>query len=215
MIVIFSYNRPEMLMSLLKELRGKDEIIVIDDGSDYSPFEYLEYCDYYRSEHLGKEGFWYQWQTAFHLCNDSGHDWFLFLQDDLKDVQYDTIRSATKDLDKYAFNVVNMGGDRRWSDITWKNRRVGDIRCYQMSYVDCIFATNRKTLDLLEWKMDPVPPGRFVNPLISSGVGQQLTRKFARYEVPMYLPKKSLAYHGDHFSEMHPVERKRTPFISI
>jgi len=215
MIVIFSYNRPKMLMSLLKELHGKDEIIVMDDGSNYDPYPYLEYCDYYRSEHMGKEGFWVQWQSALNLCNVSGHDWFLFLQDDLKNVEYDKIRKATGDLDLFAFNVVNMGGDRGWTSIKWKNRRVGDIRVYEMSYVDCIFATNRNTLELLEWKMEPVPPGRFVNPLISSGVGQQLSRRLSGLHVPMYLPRKSLAYHGAHHSEMHPIERKRTPFISV
>ena len=215
MIVIFSYNRPNMLMSLLKELQGKDEIIVMDDGSDYDPFPYVEYCDYYRSEHMGKEGFWAQWQSALYLCNDSGHDWFVFLQDDLKGVRYDKLREVTENLDTFAFNVVNMGRDRGWTRLPWINKRVGDLRCQKMGYVDCIFATNRNTLDLLDWTIHPVAASRFINPLISSGVGQQLSRRFAQLNVPMYLPRKSLAYHGDHESEMHPIERKRTPFISV
>lgn len=215
MIVIFSYNRPEMLLSLLKELKGKDEIIVLDDGSEYSPYEHLDYCDYYRSDHQGKEGFWCQWQVALDLCRKSGHDWFLFIQDDLVGVEYNMIREVTRDLDTYAFNIVNMGGDRNWTRKPWIPRIMKGIELYEMSYVDCIFATNLKTLGLLDWEMHPVPPSRFVNPLISSGVGQQLSRRLSELRVPMYMPKKSLAYHGDHHSEMHPIERKRTPFISL
>jgi hypothetical protein len=30
----------------------------------------------------------------------------------------------------------------------------------------------------------------------------------------MYTPKKSLAFHGDHESKMHPEERKKNPLIS-
>ena len=57
MIFITSYNRPEMLLSLLKELEG-ERITVIDDGSEYNPEQLTEYCTYVRTPHRGKFGYW-------------------------------------------------------------------------------------------------------------------------------------------------------------
>lgn len=210
MIIIFTYKRYERLKSLIESLPG-ERIVVIDDGSDYDPSGLK--CEYCRYTHQGKEGFWQLWNEALKLATD---EWVLFLQDDVTDVQLDEIKRITKDLDYYAFNIMNRGPDRGWTTVPTGEVEIAGVECEKVRYADCIFATNKKTLDKIGRYMDPISPTRFIiNPRISSGVGQQLSQRFAKLNIPMYMPKKSLAYHGDHESIMHPLERKLNPLVSI
>ena len=216
MICIFSYNRPEMLMSLLKELHGRDSIVVMDDGSGFDPEPFLDYCDFYRAEHRGKQGFWMQWRDALEILRDSTCKQFIFLPDDAENVQYDRIIQATRGQKRYAINVINAGADRGWTDIPYTPVNLNGITANKMGYVDCAFVCDRKALELLNWQIQPVSTIRFIlNPLISSGVGCQLSRRFKQLRVDMYLPVESLARHGKHESMMHPIERKNNPLVSI
>ena len=208
MNIIFSYNRPEMLSNLLDEIGHS---IVIDDGSTYPVASLLDKCDYYRFSHKGKEGFWMQWQHAFDIARESGEDWFFFGPDDICNVQIDKIKELSQFDKPFALNYMNIGPPRGWTFIKHKKVSFG----WEMCYVDCAFVTNRRTLELLNWTMNPVRWERFLNPNISSGVGQQMSKRFEALGVPMYMVSKSLAYHGDHESQMNTEERKIHPLISI
>ena len=210
MKIIFSYNRPKKLHSLLDEIGHS---VVIDDGSDYKALPFLDKCDYYRFDHKGKEGFWLQWQYAFDIAKESGEDWFFFAQDDISNVNMAEIKRLTQIEEPFAFNYMNIGKERGWTPLG--EHKADWFDGYRMGYVDCAFVTNRKTLELLHWQILPVPFERFLIPNISSGVGQQLSHRFAKLNVPMWMPRKSLAYHGDHESKMHFEERKLNPLVSI
>lgn len=207
--IIFSYNRPEMLHRLLDEVGHS---IVIDDGSTYKALPFLDKCDYYRFSHKGKEGFWLQWQYAFDIAKESGADKFIFMPDDIYNVNLDEIDRLTQIKEPFAFNYMNVGENRGWTPI--QETKADWFDGYRTGYVDCAFVSNRKTLDLLDWQMNPVDRKRFLNPNISSGVGQQLSRRFMNLGVPMWMVRKSLAYHGNHKSEMNTEERKINPLIS-
>jgi len=208
MTIIFSYNRPKMLSKLLDEV---GHCVVLDDGSEYDPAPFIDRCDYYRLHHLGKEFFWLTWRYALQMCKESDDDLFIFLQDDLSNVDLDRIHTIHASMEgDYAYNVHNAGGHRGWTPI---KHREEDDRIFG-SYVDCNYFCNRQALEVLGFDMDWINPMRFKVDGISSGVGQQQSRKFYKANVPMYIPKKSLAYHGDHKSLMHPEERKRNPLIS-
>ena len=209
MKIIFSYNRPEKLHNLLDEIGHS---VVIDDGSDYKALPFLDKCDYYRFTHKGKKGFWLQWQYALDIAKESGEDWFFFAQDDISNVNMAEIKRLTQSKKPFAFNYMNIGEDRGWTP--FGQRKADWFDGYRIGYVDCMFVTNRKTLDLLHWQILPVNQKRFLNPNISSGVGQQLSRRLFELSVPMWMPNKSLAYHGDHESKMHPLERKLNPLIA-
>lgn len=213
MIVIFSYNRYEWLLDMLRDLED-EEVVVIDDGSDFDVEPLRRYCDFYRFPHVGKPGFWRLWDAALKVCYSRRDDYFLFLQDDVKDIRLDTIKQATEGLDLFAFNIMRRGSDRGWVQKAWFEVELNGLPCYDMSYVDCIFSTNRKSLNKVGWYMDGIGSRRFLRPTISSGVGQQLSRRLHGAGIPMYMPEKSLAYHGAHESKMHPVERKNNPLVS-
>jgi len=184
-------------MRLLKELDGN--VIVIDDGSDYDPTPHQEHCTYYRFEHHGKERFWELWLHMLAFAKESKADEFLFLQDDVYNVDLEGLNKIETP-DKYALNLMDMGPDRGWSPV---------------GYVDCIFKTNRKTLDAIGWGFEPVNEYRWVwNPHLSSGVGQKLSEAFYRNQIPMILPDRNYASHGDGESKMHPEERRTNPLIA-
>jgi len=198
MIFITTYQRPQLLLRLLKELQGED-VVVLDDGSDYDATEMYNYCKYYRVDHKGKQKFWKIWQYMFDYGMHSDADEFIFLQDDLYNVDLEGLRQVETP-EKYALNLMDVGPDRGWSPV---------------GYVDCIFKTNRKTLEAIDWQVPPVNPKRWAGrPELSSGVGQNLSQLFYRKKIPMILPDRNYASHGDCESKMHPELRKKEPLIA-
>jgi len=219
-ITIFTYDREEMLKSLLNELADKRHFKhIVDDGSPWAKERSLTSDTVYhqRLAHAGKQGFWMRWAQAHIACMDSYDDWFLFLADDVKDINMEAIEALTKQgwhNSLVAFNVVNDGRANCWGPYKTgqKDIEVSGIKYHEVGFVDCGFLTNRHTLSQIT--IDPVDPKRFDNTALSSGVGKQLTLKFRELRVKMMNPTPSLCYHGDHPSKMHPEERKNTPLIS-
>jgi len=194
MIFITSYDRPKMLLRLLKELQG-EKVVVIDDGSSYDPDEHLEYCEYYRVSHKGKSGFWVNWNFMLELAKESNDNEFIFLPDDIYDFDIQRLR---KDYTEGALNVLDVGADRGWAP---------------KGYVDCGFICDRKVLEALQWRLEPVHINRFDNPNISSGVGQQMSFRLWMKGIPMYL-NGNYAKHGTHESKMHKEERLKNPLCT-
>lgn len=184
-----------MLLRLLKELKG-ESVTVIDDGSEYDPSEHLNYCEYYRLSHHGKEGFWVNWNFMLGLAKESNDREFIFLPDDIHDFEIDRMR---KDYKGGALNVLDVGADRGWTP---------------KGYVDCGFMCDRKVLSALKWELDPIPITRFNIPNISSGVGQQMSFKLWMKGIPMIL-NGNYAHHGNHESKMHPSIRKIQPLCTM
>lgn len=212
MTIIFSYNRPKMLSRLLDEVTG----VVIDDGSDYDPKPFLNRCEYHRLPHGGKEYFWNTWNYALSMCKESDDDFFLFLPDDVYNVDLERIKWIHSRISKpYAFNVLNVGHETGWTGVTPKQTEIDGYKAIKCGFVDCGYFCNRQALEKMNFSVDWVNPLRFKQKGISSGVGQHQSRILWKKGVDMYLPCTSLAHHGDHESEMHPNERKLNPLVSI
>src|SRR5690625_2457325 len=145
MIFITSYQRPKMLLRLLKELQGEN-ITVIDDGSNYDPAEHKKYCNYIRQKHFGKKQFWRTWQHMLNLAKKTNDKEFIFLQDDLYDIDLQGLRSQ-KTPEKFVLNLMNIGPNRNWTPIG--------------QYCDCNFMTNRKSLEAIHWQIPAVSPKRW------------------------------------------------------
>lgn len=223
LVVVFSYNREQMLKSLLSELPF--EIIVIDDGSDYSKDQTDSWTmklnhpltDFIRTIHEGKQGFWKKWLLARQIALGTDHDYFMFLPDDVSNVDIEAVNKIISqgwDDRLFAMNLCNTGELYRWG----KGREfqedfaLAGRHWKQCDYVDGCFITNRETLQAID--IDPVPKEWFDRPEKSSGVGYQMTMKLRALNCPMMLPDRSLVYHGDHDSVMHPEHRKEVKLIS-
>jgi hypothetical protein len=210
MIFIFSYNREQMLKKTLKPIKAMKPFI-LDDGSCFS----MNYDRFLKLTHGGKQLFWRKWELAFDLAKASDDDFFLFMPDDFTDIKIGDILTIHEQLnhEPYVYNIINDGRDAQWTAF---NPKQVDEYTIRIGFTDCGFFCNRKALDAIKWKIDPVNPLIFKrNPHMSSGVGQQLTSKFFYNDVAMYKPVRSLAYHGDHISQMHPLTRPLNPLISI
>ena len=213
MIVIFSYNRPDMLLRLLRECPSGESVVVLDDGSTYDPTEHQRYCRYIRTQHWGKTGFWQKWQYAFDLCRLSDDEYFTFLADDMREINWDRIARISDKL--YAQNLMfERGRYRDWTGLVAQDTTFNDEPYYTVGYVDCSYATNRKTLEHIEWTQDEVTWEWFrAGKYISSGVGHNQSWKYVHKFVEMFMPKTTIAKHGNHESQMHPEHRKKIPLI--
>jgi hypothetical protein len=208
MIFIFSYNREEMLKSLLSELKDYDPVI-IDDGSSFT----MDNPNFISLPHQGKKGFWKNWKHALEMYKNHEDDFVLFLPDDVTNVNMDVILQYHERFkDKpYVFNVLTDHRNSCWNLIRPTNI---DEDIERIGFVDCAFFANRFVFDMIGYDMKDVGKRRFRRKSISSGVGQQLTNRIISEKIPIYRNRKSLVYHGDHPSLMHDEERKKNPLIS-
>jgi hypothetical protein len=208
-IFIFSYERKEMLERLLAELEGYD-VTIIDDGSSFD----LDHPGFVKLPHGGKPGFWRNWDHALKMFKKSKNDFVLFLPDDVFDVKIDKIMEHHNLFKNqtYVFNVLTDNRMFCWNPIL---PRQFNEEIDKVGFVDCAFFTNRNTLHIMGYRMEPIDIMRFKVPGISSGVGQQLTNRLNKHKIPIYRNKTSLIHHGDHKSLMHPEERKKNPLITV
>ena len=201
-----TYNRPEKLNKLIKELDGYD-YHVIDDGSDEKP-------DITESrlsvlEHSGKVGFWKTFNFVIKLLINSKHDDFLILPDDVYDIDFDRISFYQNKFKnkKYFINMINDGREYSWVKPNFTVDKIDGL--IHTGFFDCAGLTNRKTLE--DFLLSPITNR---NKNLSSGVGAQITKRMNEKKVPMFTPIKSLMFHGDHESKMNPLERKKNKLIS-
>ncbi len=210
-VIIFSYERQQMLEALVKEVSQvpNASYLIIDDGSSFTLPD-----NFYQFEHGGKQMFWRSWDYALRQLKNDTSDIFLFIPSDFSDINFREIIERHKFHSRvaYAYNVINDGRENCWN--TTKPHKINE-KTYRVGFTDCGFFCNKAMLDKIGYHVDKINPQRFVaNKSISSGVGQQLTFRMKRFCVAMFMPVKSLAYHGDHPSVMHPEERTKNPLIS-
>lgn len=226
LIVIFTYNRRDKLKRLLGELKlninHTDEVLVIDDGSDWSKDNYLHlnkfpFAKVLRTQHTGKQGYWRKWLIAHQLCLGSRHEYFCFMADDFEGVKFNVLRDIESqgwEEHLFAINLANDGRTNTWGGFTTNQPsfKINDTEFNEVGFVDCGFITNRFTLSKIE--VDQIPSAWFDHKDKSSGVGAQLTRKFRTFGVKMMTPTPTIVKHGAHESVMHGEHRKQTPLIA-
>lgn len=199
-VYLTTYNRPQMLEATLKHLGSFGiEPIIYEDGVTHS--------------FRGKEGYWETWDEILKDCEKNPSDLYLFMPEDFQDLDFERVIEIHSKLKKnpYVFNIINDGRHESWGIFQRQQPKNG---IEEIGFCDCGFFCNREALAKTKWRIKQPPASRFLNPAMSSGVGMQLTHAFKNGRVKMYKPVKSLAFHGDHRSEMHPNERKNNPLKS-
>lgn len=207
-IIIFSYQRQQMLESLINEVKEYDYTI-IDDGSSFKLTK-----NFHQFQHGGKPKFWRMWDFALRMLRDNHSDLFIFMPSDVSNVNIPKIIELHNQFKSkaYAYNLINDGRKNCWNMI--QPVQV-DEHTMKVGFTDCGFFCNKQLLNRIGYYVNEINPRRFEhNEAISSGVGQDLTFRMLRTNCNMYTPTKSLVYHGDHESLMHPEHRKKIPLIS-
>lgn len=202
LIFIFSYNRKEMLESLIFELESKNcDVIVIDDGSNFV----IKHENKILFPHQGKLFHWKRWNAAFQTAMQSDYKYFGFLPDDFSNVDLDFVFPQSP----CVLNVLNDGRLKNWNNI----EPIDFGGFYKVGFTDCGFFCQRESLERIGFYVYKTLMQN-KREFASSGVGLQLTNRFNKEIIPIFTPKKSLAFHGDHESKMHPELRKIEPLIS-
>lgn len=208
-----------MLLQVVSGLHGKvSEVHILDDCSSFDPEPFFPKCSTFlrNKERAGKRRFWFQWKQALEICKRSEAELFVFMPDDFLDLEIEKVVQVHSVLKSqpYACNIINCGRTACWTPIQKSPVRIGPYKMARVGFVDCGFFCNYSTLGRLVFSIEPVKDSWFDSEAKSSGVGMQLSNKFFKMRVQMYMPEKSFAFHGEHSSVMHPEERKKNHLIS-
>jgi hypothetical protein len=234
LFVVTTYQRPDACAHLLSALRAAIDrvtprpsavVLVLNDRGDRDYTDVraqaaaqlgpdLVWLD--ARARLGKPGFWKTYQSAFLAARALRPGHTFFLQDDLEFdpllvvdalAHFRRIGTGPKPLVLNLFSSQDDEPRGRW--VRFRRREVGDgLRLTQWFDLNG-FMVDGRFFALLDYKMIPIHPNRWRRrPRISSGVGQQLTRRmFGRGNV--YQAAPPLVFHGAYESEMNAEARRR------
>ena len=198
---LFTYDRPKMLKERLQELNDKGiRPIVLNDGVTFP--------------HRGKRNFWKTWHEVLQDAEKNEADIYLFMPDDFENLDVERIKDLHEEYKAkpYVYNLINDGREKCWTGIEPKK---WTDNTELIGFTDGAFFCNRQAFERIGFYMkDPKEKHFKRGENISSGIGMMLTLRLNYRKVLVFRPYKSLAYHGNHESKMHPEERKNNPLIS-
>lgn len=236
-ILITTFNRPELLLALLKNIKSESKdynvsLLIINDHSseDYSKvISYLKRhfsnkFEFYETEfNSGKICYWQIINFAYSLMTECRFDYFIQLPDDVtlvkgffhKSISY---FEAISDKNKTCLNILNdysRNGKSFWTSFKTIDVEFSGYKLFRTGWIDLCFISTRKYFKALEYSILPVHPAWSGHKEKSSGVGLQLSRRLISQNYSIYQVKNSLVIHNDHPSVMHPELRKTQPLLSI
>jgi hypothetical protein len=232
-IIIPTFNRPSELRRLLSQINSEAQgydvsVHVYDDGSsepicvEWTSYPKIASLSISRSSNHGKKRYWKLVHRALSTMRSTNADYFYYLADDVQLVPNFFERSinlwdSIRDRRKVSLHLLL---DQREGQPCWTKYQPHIIntprgKVYKSQWVDMLMMFNRRFLEELEYRIDPVDPHRWDDdPSLSSGVGLQISRRLHQKMDSMYLVTDSLLIHEDEPSVMNPEERKRTPIVS-
>ncbi|WP_040639315.1 glycosyltransferase [Microvirga lotononidis] len=232
-VIVPTYNRPNELRRLLSQIDSEApgfevSVHIYDDGSsepahvEWTSYAHIASLSVSRSANHGKKRYWELVRRALSALRSTNADYFYYLADDVQLVPKFFERSINlwdriQDGRKVSLHLLL---DQREGKPCWTNYQPRLIdtpqgKVYKSQWVDMLMMFNRRFLEELDYRIDPVDPRRWdKDPHLSSGVGMQISRRLHQRRASMYLVTDSLLIHEDEPSVMNPEERKRTPIVS-
>jgi len=231
-VVISTHRRPHACADLLQQLHAAlpesvtqpAQVIVLEDMSDadYGDVQALgerlfeARFVFLRSRRwLAKQGYYLLYQAAFELLRQLRPRHTLFIQDDLSlapNFFADALGlwGSIPDPDKAVLSLVAFDDDEtrgRWT--RYKRRVLLGGKAWKTQWFDLqAFLVGRSFFETLQYRLFPAEPLRFSQrPGVSSGVGEQLTRRLWR-RGNIYQVAQTLAFHGGHASVMNADARR-------
>lgn len=223
-VIITTFNRPDMLTSLLKNIElekkhYKIKTFIFNDGSskkyELSNFDVKELKFY---PNRGKKKYWEIVNQTFNVIKAVKSRYYIYLPDDVILIEnffdeFIKIYGSIKDTKKICLNVLT---DSRINKPNWTNFKPETYGEYvKTQWNDLCFGAPENFFKLLNYEIKPIPMSRWdKDSNLSSGVGQQISNRIYDLGFNMYHTKKSLVYHGDHNSVMNENERKKNKLIT-
>lgn len=221
-VFITTYNRSEMLSKLLNQIEEqknklKIKIIVFDDGSEekYNLSEKVSYFKFFPNK--GKKKFWKIIDTGFKLLKQFDSKYYVFLQDDvsIKENFFTDLQKKYDEIEDPKKISLSFLSDERVKSPNWTGyqpRVRGNV--LKTQWIELHFICEKKLFEVLEHRMDPINPNRWdSNPLLSSGVGWQMSLRLHNKGYGLYHTKESFVSHGNHESKMNKEERIKNKLV--
>lgn len=237
-IVIFitTFNRPDLLVLLLKDIHRESksfdiDLLIINDHStnDYSPVtSFLEerfsgrYHYIVNRQNFGKQYYWKTIANGFRYVADLDFEYFIQLPDDVRLVKSFFNRAikswdAITDKDKTCLSIAaNFSRLMKpcWTSYQPHAVSFGNIDLIKTGWVDLCYISSRAFLQLLNFTIEPVDTRWTSRDGFSSGVGMQISRKLISQGHSIYSVKRSLVIHDHHPSVMHPRHREEVRLLT-
>jgi glycosyltransferase involved in cell wall biosynthesis len=224
-ILISTYNRPELLRDLLLDISKLDcdyKVKIYNDCSteDYSPV-YLALAklnDYeYRmmDENYGKRGFWQLHNVMYEELINEEFDYVIQMLDDMRLVKnfYPQVVDQFNHCGADMLNIILPSGTKEH----FENKKANIVHSNGYSFWDycwndLCYITTRKYFERINFECPPIPWKWFLNPSASSGVSSALTLKFQRMGGTIKVVTKSLLLHTGQVSQFNP---QRSGYYSV
>lgn len=204
-VYVLAYNRKEMLSHQLKNLIDNNiPYLIIDDGSDYIN-EFKNY-NIHTTINEGKVGFYKKWQYIYDHFSTTSFKNIIIIPDDFTNVDYMSLLKH-----KPNENLIKIIRDGRTHCFNQLEQQDYDKNFYREYFIDCQFYCSRSIF----LQLGRIPDLKIGVGRSSSGVGTWYTKKAIDLDIKILSPKNSFAWHGEHESVMHTLERKKNPLISL
>lgn len=223
-VVITTHNRQEMLKMLLDDIFKNNNykifVVIFDDAStdNYNLDGYdVKYIKYVKNN--GLKNLWKIIDDTFKFCKNISANYYFFLQDDLrlkKNFFEESIRIFEKINDEKKISLGTLMIDSQRNTPKWTGVMPIEFEDYYITqWCELVFMCKYNFFNSLEFKMNPISPDRWKdNPHLSSGVGEQISRRLFSLGLNMYHVKETLTTHGDHESKLLPELRKKVKLIA-
>ena len=235
-VVITTFDRPDgcfrLLQDILKEKESSNINVRIYDDHSAADYRHITRLARQHGWNLwrarlnhGKHNWWQLINRIFHDLKTVPFDYCYFLQDDIR-LCKDFFRRTTHLWDSLKdpqeagtlFLLRDEArqdtGHRSWTQ--FRGKEIPGKGVERIGWVDfASFMCTRLMFETLDWKVEAIPKTRWrKRPLLSSGVGQQLSQRLVS-QVHMYRTMQSWVLHMHEVSVMHPEERQRTPMNTV
>jgi FkbM family methyltransferase len=196
-IAITTYNRPDSLRRLLESLMADAGRLKIDCRvyNDRSTVQYAELpagneqfqIVYINLEkHHGKPEYWRVVDKIFRDLEGTSSRYYIQLPDDVQ-VRPGFLRHAIntyeriRDPGKLCLNLYldcHRIGKANWTPMLPQIERHDDVSVFKIGWIDLCYLAERRFFERLNFRIDPIDAKRWKrNPLLSSGVGMQITHR--------------------------------------
>ena len=230
-IYITTYNRPFLLEKLLRDIDNNSKEYLVDvyiyddcsskDYSDVIEFVKSKKWNFFESKkNCGKEKFYVIFNKMFrHAKKDfdgfnrspsiPSPKYYFFLQDDISLVEnfFDKSISIWNSLPPENLCSLSLMVDKnRVNSTCWTGVYPYCVgQAHDTGWVDCIFMCKSLMLKKLNWEIESIPKSRWrKNTNLSSGVGQQISKRLFENSLKMYRSKDNLIFHNGDESMMNP-----------
>lgn len=218
-ILITTYNRPDLLLDLLKDIKSQFRcqyrIKIYNDCSedDYGRVEqYLEeniedYAYTRLPSRYGKPLYWKLINKIYDELKTERGNYIIQLPDDIRltDMFYPRVIEQYKDCDADALNImVNVAHNEQYTRDKKKTYQGKKAKYWEVSWLDGCFITNTDLFKRIRYSIPSISTKNTANKRKSSKVGWLITNKCRRHGIKIRMVQRSLVEHKGEESRMRP-----------